>query len=124
MADIRDYDDIYEYARDQEIENEQFWGTDLNEAKAEKLKRMQEMCMAIADADSTVRYQYLVFDNSCRNASVQVVFPNIYTDFDGEVKSLLSKLYDEADHIWMSAATGEILLTFSIKDMWNKPGKK
>lgn len=124
MADIRDYDDIYEYARDQEIENEQFWGIELDEAKAEKLKRMQKMCIALADMDKDIQNNYFPFDNSNRNGSVQISVPDIYIAIDARVADMLSKLYADADYVCMSVASGRILLSFIVAEMWKSNGTK
>lgn len=124
MADIRDYDNIYEYAEAQEEENEQFYGTDLDETKAERLREMQKICIELADLDSGIKNEFFVFDNTCMNASVQVRFPSIFFSPDKRIASLLSDLYGKADYVWMSSASGDILLTFSIADMWKKHGKR
>lgn len=105
-------------------ESEEYWGTDLNIEKNEKLTRMREMCLKIAEYDNLITPKFLPFDNSDRHAGVQLLFPSLYFGADKRIAYWLSKLYAETEDVWMSAIgkDGKIALTFSVRDMWNNNG--
>lgn len=124
LHEMEQYDDIMDWAEDKAEENEEFWGDDLNEEKNERLTRMREACIKLTEIDRDIKHKYQTFDNSNQNGTVQIVFPGIYFSPDKRVTDVLSKLCEDADHIWLSSMNGKITMTFAVADMWNIHGTK
>lgn len=122
MANINDYDDVYKYAQDQAEENEEFWGTDLNSDKAERMNRIRSICIKLTDLDRAIIYDPLPFDNTNRNGGGRIRIPGVFFISDKRISDLLAELYKEADAVWMAAPQGEISLTFDVLDVWNEHG--
>ena len=124
LHEMEQYDDILDWAEDKAAENEEFWGDDLNTEKNERLTRMREACIKLAEIDHSIKHKYMTFDNSNRNGTVQIVFPGIYFSPDKRVTDVLAKLCADADHVWLSSTNGKITMTFAVEDMWDTPGTR
>ena len=120
--EMESYSDIYEWARDKAAENEAYWGTDLSVEKNEKLTRMREIAIKIADKDKGIKHSYVPFDNSNRNATIQLDFPAVFFTADEGLFKMLGALMDEADDFCMSSLGEGIRMTFGVHNMWNNNG--
>ena len=121
MADIRDYDDIYEYARDQEIENEAFVGDVLNEKKMERLNTLKYFCKELVKAEPHIKYDETLLDNWSRNGTVSLIFPTVIYIDDARVQTIMAGLFKMADDYVISSLGGDcITMTFGIHDMWSE----
>ena len=121
MADIRDYDDIYEYARDQQIENEAFVGDVLDERKMAKLNRLKSYCRELVKLEPHIKYDETLLDNWSRNGMVTLHFPTVIFIDNSMAQTIMEALFRVADLYVVSSLAGDrITMTFGIRDMWSE----
>ena len=98
-----------------------FRGDELNTEKMERLTLLRQRCREIAELAPEIKSPMIVFDNTCRNGTAQLLLPVVFMLEEGRAKGLLSLLMVEADDVIFSAAGGEhIAISFSVLNMWNK----
>lgn len=124
MANIKDYDDIYDWEQDQLDENDDFIGVELDDKKMEKVEAIRTYCKKIVDRDSGVHIVPLQFDNESRNALTQLSLPGTYFTADKQILVSIKEIIDLSDSFAMAADNGRIYLTFAVHDIWAKWKKK
>ena len=124
MANIKDFDDIYDWANAQADENEDFIGIELDDKKMEKVEAIRTYCKKIVDRDSGVNIVPLQFDNESRNALTQLSFPALYFTGDKRLLDSMETMLNLADSFAMAAEKGRIYLTFAVHEIWAKWKKK
>ena len=124
MANIKDYDDIHDWAQDQLDENDDFIGVEIDDKKMEKVEAIRDCCKKIVDRDSGVNIVPLQFDNESRNALTQISFPAPYFTGDKRLLDSVKTMLDIADSFAMAVEKGRIYLTFAVHDIWAKWKKK
>lgn len=120
MADIRDYDDIYEYARDQMAENEAFVGDVLDKRKMEKLDRMKYFCRELVKAEPSIEYKESLLDNWSRHGTVILHFPDVLFVNSKRATEIMRSLFATADSFGVSSLGEDIIISFNIYDMWSE----
>ena len=120
MANIKDFDDIYDWANAQADENENFIGVELDEKKMERVQAIRDCCKKIVDRDSGVQIVPLQFDNESRNALTQLSFPTPFFTGDKRVMDALETMIDIADSFSIASDAKDIYMTFIVLEIWAK----
>lgn len=132
-------DDIELWKMRKNMENESFWGMEIDPAKQERLEKLQARCILLAKRDHAIRYMPEELTPQNRNGTVRLSLPPVLFSFDKRVSSDLAALFKLADDFCISAPRlvsedeedeflgtrdgKEILLTFGVHDMWKTYGK-
>lgn len=123
MANITDYDDVYDFARDQRRENEVFYGRKLNKEKAERVVMLQNFAQELARRDKDFKCIPVPIDDRSRHAGVQLELGlGGYVTDDARVKELICALHRGADLVGVVAFTEKMVMNFDILDVWDEPG--
>ena len=120
LHEIEQYDDFYDWLEAKADENEAFWGTDLNEEKAARVKTLIGYAHEITQRDRYIHYELFPINNRSQNAGVQLQMSNagIFVT-DERVKELLALLSTTADLVWISALGEGIVMNFHVLQMWD-----
>ena len=124
MANIKDYDDIHDWAQDQIDENDDFIGIELDAKKMEKVEAIRNYCKNIVDMESAAQIVPLQFDAESRNALTQLSMPRIFFTADKRVLDALETMLDLSDGFAMTSDAGRTYMTFAVHEIWAKWKKK
>ena len=114
-------DDQRDEINEIEDANDHFYGTELDEAKMERLNTLRDLCREIAETDPSIKNTYTFFDNTMRNGAVKLDFPILSFNQKRGVLKNLSVLFETADAFVLSGmGESRIRLTFLIHDMWTQ----
>lgn len=123
------------------LENESFWGMEIDPAKKKRLDDLNARCAALAKMENRIRIIPSKLTPENRHGGVRLSLPPLLFVYDKRIMNCLSELFKLADDCVMSvprlfddddddddAYIGprdgrEIILSFYIHDMWQTYGK-
>ena len=119
MANIKDFDDTYDWANAQADENEDFIGVELDEKKMERVRAIRDFAKKIVELDWGARIVPLE-EGEGRNSLTQIALPTPFFTGDKRVMDALETMIDIADSFSIASDAKDIYMTFIVLEIWAK----
>ncbi len=119
LKENESYDDIYEYAIAKGKENDEFYGTDLDEEKEAKVTYLQKSAQRLTEVEPDIKCKPFLINSRSQIGGVQLIMGDVgYFTTDERMKLLMAALFENAECVSLSALGEGVVMNFDVLDVW------